>query len=171
MWLDHNLAWWGVALAAAGLALMFPVAIFANIATPRLQAWWASRSKSSALRRLLKLKEELEDLEQHYELISEKDALLLRGLYVAATLILMCMLVIPTVGYIVVLPPFGSKHLSHTVLFKLGNLILWMLLAIGLDFLLSRKYLKRLKDFGFKHSPVRREDLKSEIAKLTAKVD
>jgi hypothetical protein len=67
MWMGHDGTWWSLMMGALALALMLPVAVLANILTPKLQDWWAQRSMVSLSNRIQKLEAELADFKENYE--------------------------------------------------------------------------------------------------------
>jgi len=76
----HDLGWWAFILTLVGLALMFPVAILANLCTPALKNWWSERSAATTKTRIEKLKQQLADYEQNYGLMSDVEEQLFRGI-------------------------------------------------------------------------------------------
>jgi ABC-type multidrug transport system fused ATPase/permease subunit len=91
MWLGIKLDMWALIISAAALFLCLPLAVLANILTPRLLNWWADRSTRSAQARATTLRRELEEYEQHYGLIDAP--LLFILLMVERALLLACVAV------------------------------------------------------------------------------
>lgn len=103
MSLHHDLAWWGVTLSIVALVLMVPAAILANVVTPKIQNWWASRSRASLVKRIDKL-ERRRDGWEHFELITPTEEIVLNSIQI----LLAC--VIPGV--------FGIGYVAISSLFE-----------------------------------------------------
>jgi hypothetical protein len=58
MWLGHDSTWW---LAVIALVSMLPANLLANFLTPRIQNWWAGRSRASLVRRISELEKIVRD--------------------------------------------------------------------------------------------------------------
>lgn len=79
MSLHHDLAWWGVALGVLALLLMFPVGITTTILGPKIQNWWASRSRVSLMARIDNLEASLKTCEG-LPTLSDAENIMLRGI-------------------------------------------------------------------------------------------
>lgn len=63
MWLHKNLEWWGFVIGIVTFIGAIPMGVLSNLATPRLQNWWATRSRESLQQRIAKLEVQLVEME------------------------------------------------------------------------------------------------------------
>jgi len=67
MVLPKNLGVWGFWIAIISLCLAYPVSLLANITSPRIQDWWAARSRRTLSTRIKILESQLTKTERNIE--------------------------------------------------------------------------------------------------------
>jgi hypothetical protein len=70
---------WGLYISVIALVLIVPLGILTNVLTPKLQNWWAGRSKASLEKRIEKLKHDLLVFKTSV-LLTEAEQQIFRGL-------------------------------------------------------------------------------------------
>jgi hypothetical protein len=80
MFLGRDLAWWSFVVGITALILCFPLAVLANIVTPRLQNWWAERSVASIRKRVAALEKQFLANEQEGQSLSDGEDWILLGI-------------------------------------------------------------------------------------------
>lgn len=157
MFLHHDLAWWGFALGVLALILMIPAAIFANAITPKIQNWWASRSRASLLKRIDSLAGRLRKWERNAAVTETEDILLS-----AVQTILLCL----SAGLLAV-GLAGTQFLHR---FQSTEYFPFVLLLVLVAFL-GAIGAQRVHHFREPRSPQARAFLKREIESLRAKLE
>jgi hypothetical protein len=172
MWLGHDLAWWGIVIASGSLILMFPVAIVANIVTPKLQNWWAQRSTSTLRARIEKLDMELADYVKNYELMSLTDDYILRGISILGAIgFLLIKFLTLVFGVLLIFSGhLGNSNDKLSFWEMLGPIVLILMIEV-LTRLMKKSYFKKLVDYRGPRSPIYREYLSNSLSKLRSKLD
>jgi hypothetical protein len=168
--MHHDLAWWGVFLAVVGLILMFPVAVLANILTPKLKNWWAERSEASTKKRIEKLEQQLADCEQHEELSFAEDYLL-KGIEALGIVGTMCVEILSITLAIVAKGTTLLEDIPPDRRFaSAGLLVMTALFSAAVGFIVSALVFKKIGVFRKLRSPLERSALRHSIEKLKARL-
>jgi hypothetical protein len=167
MWMQHDLAWWGAVLSVLALILMLPVAILANLLTPKLRNWWSERSIASLKKRIENLEKQLADYEQNYPLLTPTEHHILRGIDVVGmvTAVGVQMIAVLILVGTVVVPSLWRTHGRVQVDYRLP-LTLLAFVALAFSFSVIMVVLKGIAKFRRKRSPIDRDFLRESIEKL-----
>ncbi len=99
----HDLGWWGFVLAIVGIVLTYPISLLANLTSPAIKDWWATRSVTALRQRVDRVGRTLEDYEQYTEL-SEEGELIVSAIELIIALVVFCILTADGVLLIVMAP-------------------------------------------------------------------
>ncbi len=99
MGLPKDLGTWGVIIGIIALVLAYPLSLLANITSPRLQNWWAARSRRSLAARIKVLESQLASsqmpgAEEMVRLILRFIVVILTFIWVSANVILLSLILI-----------------------------------------------------------------------------
>jgi hypothetical protein len=166
----HDLAWWGVFLTVAGLILMLPVAIVANILTPKLKNWWAERSITSTQKRIEALEKHLADCLSKYGQLSDGEDSILKGIVAlgmfgvfSLTMVVGIFLEVVTRNNFTAVPQNMSP-------FLLVEIKIQTIFILAVAFIFEYVIIGNIERFRQRGSHEVRKDLRKSIDKLRAKL-
>jgi hypothetical protein len=73
VWLAKDPGWWGFWISILALLGAYPLSLLANLTSPRIQNWWAARSRASLEKRIAQLEAALAAM-QHDESITNVES-------------------------------------------------------------------------------------------------
>jgi len=85
----HDLGWWGFWVGLAAIFFSYPLSLFANLTSPTIKNWWSVRSEAAIRNRLEGLTDLLAYKERHYQVITETEEIILKGIIGLGTLVSM----------------------------------------------------------------------------------
>ena len=160
MWMPKDTATW---LAVIGLILIVPFNFFSSWAYPKLQDWWAARSRKSLQKRIDKLKAALADMYQGHGM-SHTDEWILRCAEQLSSLIFWGVNILAAL-MLFMLAPLLHPIIRHPKVFAL------VVATIITSYRLLRDYLMaKIKRFRRYAGPIVKLELEESIADLTAKL-
>src|ERR1051325_3797535 len=62
-WPSYDRTTWGLIISVSALVFAFPLSLLANLATPAIRSWWATRSISSFKNQIEQLEKKLAEVE------------------------------------------------------------------------------------------------------------
>jgi hypothetical protein len=160
MWPHKDMSWWALLISIVALILMVPLGIATNVLTPKLQNWWASRSRTALSRRIDKLEAQVAASEELEKLSSTEDMILLgiEGILACFPGVMIVLLSIP---YLVVvtrgerLGLFGSIGVIAAIFIST--------MAVMIELIID-SYRKQ-------RSPIERTNKKRQLRTLNAKLE
>ena len=63
MW-HKDLGWWAFWISLLALISAFPLSVLANLASPKIRNWWASRSRAALQKRIAVLESDLAHMQE-----------------------------------------------------------------------------------------------------------
>jgi hypothetical protein len=153
-----DLGTWGFILAALSLVLMYPVGLLINLTTPAVQNWVASRSKTSLLKRITLLENELSELEKNAA-ISEAEDQILWEIQNTKSMVIAMASGVTFVIYLGVAAIADRLNPSFRTFSEIVLVVVF--LNLPLQLMLRYKH-----DFRHERSPRRREALRNSIQEL-----
>jgi hypothetical protein len=153
-WLPKDVPTWGFVLSVLALVLMYPVGILTNITTPKLQNWWAERSRTALIKRIDKLHEELRGRSVLLER-SESEDEIIKGIYRVTKLVVL-----------------GFTYTLLTLLLMSNTVGPRITCSLGLlGFFAVNIFLDQIDKLQQKYSPSRRRELEHSIETLRSKLE
>jgi MFS family permease len=174
MWLGIKFETWGFIFGLVGVAafvLAIPLAVAANLLTPRLRNWWADRSTRSARARAAALKSELENYEQNYQLVDPPLLLILRAalVIVGIACIAVCSLACAFTPLFWMAWDYPSPEPHHRAFVVISAAVTYLTLIPA--YLFGLRTINQLDRYGRQHSARYRDNLRHSIAKLESHQD
>ena len=159
MWMPKDIATW---LAIIALILVIQFNFFSTWAYPKLQDWWAARSRKSLRRRIDKLETSLAEMYEGRGLTMRDEWVLLCAEQLGS-LIFWGVNILAILVFWLTLPfVVSARHPSAIVLIFVGILSIYRIIK---DFLMAK-----IRSFRLFAGPMRKIDLERSIADLTARL-
>jgi hypothetical protein len=162
---------WALYISVLGLILIIPLNILSNIITPKLQNWWAERSKAATRKRIEKLEQQLADYEQCQEL-TELEDFVLKAIEGVGILAVFC---IELLAILILLQAVSGPVFVGSRSEVAPPDIRFLLVTLGacaaiLGFVVQRLVFEKLGQFRRKRSPFDRKVLRKYIEGLKEKL-
>jgi hypothetical protein len=156
-------ATWSLYISIAAVILIVPLGILTNVITPKLQNWWAGRSRASLTRRVHKLRCELA-MFQESVLLTEVEQHLFKAFESIMKFVwFVGYFVLSTLGILglTLIPKQTTERLSWAIA---------ILVFLGIFTFIYGSMLSRLAQYRQKHSPGFEERTQVAIDKLVAEL-
>jgi hypothetical protein len=162
MWPHKDFGWWGFVLSMVALLLIYPVGVIVNITTPKLQNWWATRSRASLQTRIKTLQEELARIERIPPVTFTEDYALLGteqiGRLIQYSAQFLASVAVCLLGYL----SSPGKRFYFTYGF--------IIFLAALNYLTYKFTMAPIRDYRHTFGPLKRTEIQLTIDKLTAKL-
>jgi hypothetical protein len=171
--LPRDAGTWALIISIVGLFLIFPIGILVNMATPRLENWWSTRSVKTLKLRIEKLTRELARIESLPVLSEFEDRMLFDAILFKTFLKMICIAFLYTLLFLILILFFLTHSLPYKLPFpgipflELAAVLLLIVVSLA-GLLLTRTSL--LNDLYERRSSSYRKGIKAQIAGLSAKL-